>query len=116
MDGYITSNTDFKLIFTRMVDEDGTPLILADVDEFRLKLAESEPTGTIVLTISDTTLAVRFTETQSRAEVAIQILDTDYSFVAGKEYYFQLFTIRDSITNSTPPRRFQVLAGIDPDG
>ena len=115
MDGYIVANADFKLIFTRLIDEDGTPLVLSDVDEFKLKIAESETTGTVVLTLSDSSQSARFSLNQSRAEVTIQILASDYGFAAGKEYYFQLFTIRDSITNSTPPRRFQVVPGIDPD-
>ncbi len=116
MDGYTTTGTDFKLVFTKLVDEDGSPLVLADVDEFRLKLAESEPSGTVVLTLSDASEASRFVQTQSRAEVTVQVLAADYEFRAGREYYFQLFVIRDSITNATPPRRFQVIAGIDPNG
>ena len=102
------------MTFTGLKDEDGSPLILADVDTFKLKIAESEPTGTVVVSLDDSSDAARFTETQSRAEVSVQILDTDYSFVANKEYYFQLFAIRGGITNTTPPRRFQVIAGISP--
>ena len=106
--------SDFLVSFTDIVGESGDTLDFSDVDQFQLVISESDPSSSPVVDVNSNDHPDRFNPNNSVKSVGVQVYYSDYNFVVGRDYYFQLWITEGSLRYAVRLDKFYVEDSINP--